>query len=57
MADRHKANPVTFRPPEGDRAWLYEHAAATGQSVGSVLARALAMYREAVARPGERMPG
>jgi hypothetical protein len=50
VTDRHKANPVTFRPPEGDRAWLYAHAAGTGRSVGSVLAEALAAYRLAADR-------
>lgn len=45
MIDRHKANPVTFRPPEGDRTWLYAHAKATGQSVGAILTEALAEYR------------
>lgn len=45
MIDRHKANPVTFRPPEGDRTWLYAHAKATSQSVGAILTEALAEYR------------
>jgi hypothetical protein len=47
MPSRHKANPFTFRPPEDDRAWLYEHAASTGRPVGAVLAEALAAYRAA----------
>lgn len=44
-ADRHKTNPVTFRPPPEDRTWLYAHAKATAQSVGAILTEALAEYR------------
>lgn len=50
MASQHKRNPVTFRPPEGDRAWLYAYANAVGRTVGSILSEALAEYR---ARRGE----
>lgn len=48
--DRHKASPVTFRPPAGDRAWLVDYAKATGMSVGSILSVALRMYRAALER-------
>lgn len=49
MPDQHKRNPVTFRPPEDDRVWLYAHAEETGRSIGSVLSEALARYRAALA--------
>jgi hypothetical protein len=48
MPSKHKRNPVTFRPPEGDRVWLYEHARATGEPVGAILVRALAAYRKSI---------
>lgn len=47
MTDRHKANPVTFRPSPDDRAWLYRQAQTEGRSVGSLLTEALAEYRAA----------
>lgn len=46
MTDRHKVNPVTFRPPEGDRAWLYAYAKESGRPAGSILSEALAEYRQ-----------
>lgn len=46
MPSKHSKNPVTFRPPAADRAWLYEHAEETGRSAGSILSQALAEYRE-----------
>jgi hypothetical protein len=46
MTDRHKSNPIPFRPPEGDRSWLMEHAQRTGKAVNAILAAALAAYRE-----------
>lgn len=45
MSSQHKTNPVTFRPPEGDRAWLYAYAEVTGRSAGSILSEALAEFR------------
>lgn len=51
MGGRHKLPPLTFRPgtrpgdPDGDREWLQEHALATGQKVGTIIARAVAEYR------------
>ena len=45
MPDRHKHAPIRFRPPEGDRTWLLEHAATAGRPVNAVLAEALAEYR------------
>jgi len=46
MSSQHKTNPVTFRPPEGDRAWLYAYADAVGRAMGSILSEALAEYRK-----------
>lgn len=45
MTDRHKSNPITFRPPPEDRSWLIEHASRTGKAVSAILADALAAYR------------
>jgi hypothetical protein len=45
MPSQHKHPPIAFRPPEGDRLWLLEHAQQTGQPVNRVLALALAAYR------------
>jgi hypothetical protein len=47
MTDRHKHPPIPLRLPEGDRAWLLDHAKQTGQPVNRVLAEALAEYRAA----------
>jgi len=47
VPSQHKHPPIAFRPPEGDRAWLLEYAAATGRAVNAVLAEALAAYRAA----------
>ncbi len=46
MSSQHKRNPVTFRPPEGDRVWLYAYAEAADRAVGAILSEALAEYRE-----------
>jgi hypothetical protein len=46
MTDRHKDNPIPFRPPAGERAWLTEHAKRTGKAVNAILTAALAAYRE-----------
>lgn len=45
-ADRHLANPVTFRPPHDDRRWLTDYARRTSQSLGAVLTSALQAYRK-----------
>lgn len=46
MTDRHKEPPMPFRPAEGYRAWLKEHARKTGKSVNAVLRQAVAEFRE-----------
>jgi hypothetical protein len=46
MSSQHKHNPIPFRPPAGDRAWLLAHAAETGRAVNAVLAEALVQYRQ-----------
>jgi hypothetical protein len=53
QADRHKRAPVTWRPAEELEARLRAHAAARGESVGSVLARAvtLLLAQEAAKNP------
>lgn len=50
MGGPHKRAPLSFRPPEADRAWLEAYAARTGQPVNRVLAAALAAYRAACER-------
>jgi hypothetical protein len=47
MPDRHKRQPITFRPPDEDRAWLEARARQSGLPVRRVLALALAAYRAA----------
>src|SRR5258708_19817660 len=46
MPSQHRHSPVSFRPPEADRAWLLEHAKATGKAVNAALTAALAPHRE-----------
>jgi hypothetical protein len=46
MPSQHKHPPIPFRPPEGDRSWLLEHAKRTGKPVNRILAEALAAYRK-----------
>ena len=46
MADRHKNPPIPFRPPDDDRAWLYQYAAATGQAINAILREALTLLRK-----------
>lgn len=45
MPSQHKHAPIPFRPPEGDRAWLLQHAEWTGRAVNAVLTAALSEYR------------
>jgi hypothetical protein len=51
MPSQHKHPPIAFRPPEGDRTWLLEYAAATGLPVNRVIAEALAAYRASKETP------
>lgn len=46
MPGKHKHPPIPFRPPEGDRAWLLEHAERTGRPVNAILRDALTSYRQ-----------
>lgn len=43
--DRHKRKPISFRPPEADRAWLESYAERTGKPVRRVLSDALSEHR------------
>ncbi len=45
MPGKHKHNPIPFRPPEGDRAWLLAYAQQTGQPVNRILAKLVAAFR------------
>lgn len=45
MPSQHKYSPVSFRPPEADRAWLIEQAREWGMPVNELLTRALREYR------------
>lgn len=44
-ADRHKNPMIPFRPEMDQRAWLRQHAAATGRAVNAILRQALTEYR------------
>jgi hypothetical protein len=44
MSSQHKHPPISFRPPEADRARLLQHAADTGEKVNAILTKALAEY-------------
>jgi predicted GIY-YIG superfamily endonuclease len=45
-ADRHRMQPLTFRPPRPLRAWLQAYAEATERPVGAIIAEALTEYRD-----------
>ena len=49
MSSQHKHPPISFRPPEADRARLLQYAAETGEPVNAVLAKALAEYLDRLA--------
>ena len=44
MPSQHKHSPISFRPPDADRARLLAYAKETGQPVGRVLSQALAEF-------------
>ena len=44
MPSQHKYPPISFRPPEADRARLLQRVADTGEKVNAVLAKALREY-------------
>jgi hypothetical protein len=45
MTSRYKHPPISFRPPEGDRAWLLAESERTGYPVNAILREALTGYR------------
>lgn len=46
MPNQQKYDPISFRPPEGDRLWLTAYAKRIGRPVNKILADALAAYRK-----------
>ena len=53
MPDRHKHQPIPFRPPEGDRARLLALAERSGQPINRILAEALAAHLDAAEKTTE----
>jgi uncharacterized membrane protein len=51
MPSQHKHPPVAFRPTEGDRLWLLQRHADTGQPVNAILTAAVACLRASLAAP------
>ena len=45
MIDRHKRQPISFRPAADDYDWLERHAEETGKPIRRILAEALSEYR------------
>lgn len=45
MPSQHKHPPISFRPAEGDRAWLLTYTEEHGLAVNLVLSMALAEFR------------
>jgi len=46
--DRHKRDPIAFRPPADDGEWLVQHAEEIGKPVNRLLSELLAAYRREV---------
>lgn len=46
VGDRHKRNPISFRPAADLYDWLERHAEQTAKPVRRILAEALAEYRQ-----------
>lgn len=57
MPSQHQHPPISFRPPEGNRARLLAYAERTGQPVNRVLADALAAYLDAAETTGNEAEG
>ena len=45
MADRHKQTPISIRPPDDLRDWLYAYAQHTGRPVRALILQALQEFR------------
>lgn len=48
MADRHKNQPLRFRPPEPERLWLVSYQEKTGQPMNAILTEAVRRLRAEV---------
>jgi hypothetical protein len=46
MSSAHKRSPLSVRLPEGDQAWLADHAVKAGKAVNAVVVAAILEYRE-----------
>lgn len=54
MADRHKHDGISYRPPEGVRAWLRDRKERTGRPVNASITEAIDAYRQALCEACER---
>lgn len=56
MPDRHKSQPLRFRPPEEDRSRLLAYAEHTGRAVNAIVSEAIRDYldKHAPAKTGEK---
>jgi hypothetical protein len=51
--DRHRRDPIAFRPPADDGEWLVQHAEEIGKPVNRVLSELVAAYRAEVSVPAD----